>query len=96
MSLPSEMSPSDFESPNPLGKDELKKAFKAFKKRLKLTRLDAESNLNYQPTSSGRHSEIVAIEPPKLFPQAVWDELVRQGKLKNAGHGMYELVEDKD
>jgi hypothetical protein len=81
------------ESTNPVDKDELKKAFKAFKKRLKITRLDAESNLNYQPTSSGRRSEIVAIEPPRPFPQAVWDELVKQGRLKNAGHGMYELGE---
>ena len=52
----------------PIDKEELKRAFKAFKKRLKLTRLDAESNLNYQPTSSGRHSDIVAIEPPQVVP----------------------------
>ena len=86
---------SQAEVPSPIDKDELKKAFKAFKKRLKLTRLDAESNLNYQPTSSGRRSTIVAIEPPKPFPQEVWDELVKQGKLKRAGHGMYEMVEDE-
>jgi hypothetical protein len=77
------------------GKDELKAAFKAFKKRLKLTRLDAESNLNYQPTSSGKKSTIVAITPPNQFPQAVWDALVQQGRLKNAGHGMYELAEEE-
>lgn len=71
---------------------DLKSAFKAFKKRLKLTRLDAESNLGGGPLSSGRNSGIVAITPPNQFPQAVWDELVRQGKLKKAGHGTYELV----
>src|SRR5262245_51522386 len=60
-------------------KDDLKAAFKAFKKRLKLTRLDAESNLNYRPTSTGKGSGIVAISPPNQFPQAVWDELVKQG-----------------
>ena len=76
-------------------KEELKAAFKAFKKRLKLTRLDAESGLNYGPTTSGKKSEIVAIMPPGQFAQAVWDELVKQGKLKHAGHGTYELVEEQ-
>ena len=85
------MSQSD--SPQPIDKDELKRAFKAFKKRLKLTQLDAESNLNYQPTSSGKRSTIVAIEPPVGWPQAVWDELVRQGRLKKDRHGMYEMGE---
>lgn len=74
--------------------DELKKAYKAFKKRLKLTQLDEESKLGGGPMSSGRRSEIVAIMPPGQFPPAVWDELVRQGKLKKAGHGTYELVDN--
>ena len=72
---------------------DLKTAFKAFKKRLKLTRLDAESGLGGGPLSGGKRSEIVAITPPNQFPQAVWDELVRQGKLKKAGRGTYELAE---
>jgi hypothetical protein len=75
-------------------KETLKQALKAFKKRLKLTRLDAESSLGGGPLSSGRGSGIVAIMPPNQFPSAVWDELVRQGKLKRAGHGTYELVEE--
>jgi hypothetical protein len=74
--------------------EELKKAYKAFKKRLKLTRLDAESNISGGPLSGGRRSDIVAISPPTVFPQAVWDALVKQGKLKPAGRGMYELVEN--
>jgi hypothetical protein len=78
---------------SPRSKEQLKQAFKAFKKRLKLTRLDAESNIGGGPLSSGRDSGIVAIQPPNDFPQAVWDELVRQGKLKPAGHGTYELGE---
>jgi len=73
--------------------EQLKQALKAFRKRLKLTRLDAESNLGGGPLSSGRDSGIVAVAPPQQFPQAVWDELVRQGKLKQAGRGTYELVE---
>jgi hypothetical protein len=73
--------------------EELKKAYKAFKKRLKVTRLDAESSIAGGPLSGGKRSEIVAITPPHEYPQAVWDELVRQGKLKKAGRGTYELVE---
>ena len=73
-------------------KEELKAAFKAFKKRLKLTRLEDESKLSRRATTSGLGSSIVAIMPPNQFPQAVWDELEKQGKLKKAGQGTYELV----
>jgi len=82
---------TDPQAPTP---EDLKRAFKAFKKRLKITRLDAESSIAGGPLSSGRRSDIVAISPPAEFPQAVWDALVRHGKLKPAGRGMYELVED--
>jgi hypothetical protein len=75
-------------------RDELKAAFKAFKKRLKLTRLDEESSIAGGPLSSGRKADIVAITPPNQFPTEIWEELVRQGKLKRGGHGMYELVEE--
>jgi len=83
-------------TPSSLGptKEQLKAAFKAFKKRLKLTQLEEESKLSRSPTTSGRGSAIVAIMPPDQFPQAVWDELVRQGKLKKAGHGTYEVVKE--
>jgi hypothetical protein len=74
-------------------KEQLKAAFKAFKKRLKLTRLDEESKIGRNPLTSGKGSGIVAITPPNDFPQAVWDELVKQGRLKHAGHGTYELAE---
>lgn len=87
------MANADSLPPAPPSKEQLKQAFKAFKKRLKLTRLDAESQISGGPLSSGRDSGIVAIQPPGDFPQAVWDELVRQGKLKPAGHGTYELGE---
>ena len=88
------MSAADSPAPGTPGKQELKAAFKAFKKRLKLTRLDEESQLRGGPLSTGRPSGVVAITPPHEFPQAVWDELVRQGKLKHAGHGTYELVQE--
>ncbi|MCK4872448.1 MAG: hypothetical protein KAS72_06960 [Phycisphaerales bacterium] len=71
----------------------LKAAMKIFRKRLKLTRLDDESRINVNPLTSGRGSSIVAIQAPYEFPKPVWQELVRQGKLKDAGRGFYELVE---
>ena len=74
--------------------DYLKKAFKTFKKRLRLTRLDAESTLGGSALSGGRKSGIVAIRPPNNFPQEVWDKLVEMGKLRSEGMGLYELVED--
>ena len=83
------------DAPTPT-KEELKAAIKAFKKRLKLTRLEEESKLTRRPTTSGQPSAIVAITPPNQFSQAVWDELVKQGRLKKAGHGMYEMVEQAD
>jgi hypothetical protein len=79
--------------PNLPTAEELKKALKAFRKRLKLTRLDEDSRLGYGPMTSGRDSGIVAITPPNQFPQAVWDELVKRRQLKYVGHGMYELAE---
>jgi len=70
----------------------LKSALKAFKKRLKLTRLDQESKLGRNPMSSGKKSGVVAIMAPREYPKSVWDELVRQGKLRDAGGGFYELI----
>ncbi len=71
---------------------ELKRAMQAFKKRMKLTRLDAESKLGVGPMSGGKGSGIVAITPPDQFPRAVWEELVKQGRLKRSSHGMYEMI----
>jgi hypothetical protein len=71
----------------------LKAAMKAFRKRLKLTQLDDQSRIGVGPMSSGRQSAIVGIMPPDQYPQAVWDELVRQGKLKKVGHRQYALAQ---
>lgn len=73
--------------------NELKLALKAFKKRLKLTRLDHDSRLGVGPMSGGSSSQIVGITPPDQYPRAVWEELVNQGKLKHAGQGLYSLVQ---
>ena len=82
--------PSQPQSPSP---QELKTALKAFRKRLKLTQLDDQSRIGVGPMSSGRQSGIVAITPPDQYPQAVWDELARQKKIKRVGNGLYELVQ---
>jgi hypothetical protein len=73
---------------------QLKNALKAFKKRLKMARLDDESRLGHGPMSGGADSGITAVEPPAQFPRAIWEELARQGKLRRAGHGMYELGDE--
>ena len=80
-------------SPESPSKEELKLALKAFRKRLKMTRLDDESRLGYGPMSSGGKSSIIAISPPNQFSMRIWEELVKQGKLKSAGHGMFELTD---
>jgi hypothetical protein len=68
----------------------LKSALKAFKKRLKLTALDDDSHLG-RSVFSGGHTGVFAIRPPSQFPQEVWDTLCKEGKLRDSGHGLYEL-----
>ena len=72
----------------------LKRAMKAFKKRLKLTALDDDSSLGRGPFSSGAKG-VYAIQPPNQFPPEVWQELCRLGRLRDNGHGMYELVKEQ-
>lgn len=72
--------------------DELRRALQAFKKRLKLARLDDESRLGKRALTGGGSSSIVAVQPPSQYPRAIWDELVKQGRLKYAGQGLYQLV----
>lgn len=79
----------------PPSEDELKKAFKAFKKRLKLTRLDEDSRLGHGPMSSGSKSQIVAIQPPTGFSPEVWETLVQRSFLKREGVGFYTLASGK-
>ncbi len=81
-------------TPNGPSKEELKAAFKSFKKRLKLTQLDEDSRLGRNPMTMGRKADIVAIAPPNQYPQEVWDELVKQGKLKRNRDGLYEMIVD--
>jgi hypothetical protein len=78
---------------DPLAPETLKSALKAFRKRLKLMRLDDESKLGGgRPTTGGRRSQIMAIIPPNQFRPETWQELAKQGKLKHTGGGFYELI----
>lgn len=77
----------------PANPEDLKRALKAFKKRLKLTRLDEDSRLGHGPLSGTGKSQIIAIPPPNGFALEIWQELVAQGHLRSSGYGLYELVE---
>jgi hypothetical protein len=71
---------------------ELKQAFNAFKKRLKLTRLDHESKLGAsRPLTGGKKTDGMGIIPPNQFPREVWQELARQGRIKDLGGGFYSM-----
>ena len=85
--------PETTPTPETPSKEELRLAMKAFRKRLKLTRLDDESRMGYGATSSGQNSGIVAITPPNQFSSEVWQELAEQGKLKRDGGGLYSIIE---
>jgi hypothetical protein len=88
--------PAAEEVPGPPDVDEhtLASAMKAFRKRLKLTRLDDESQINSRnPLSKGTGSRIRSIQPPVEWPRPVWDALVRRGKLRHTGQGFYELAD---
>jgi hypothetical protein len=81
------------EMQDPTDKAVLKRAMKAFRKRLKLTRLDDESRNTRGVFSGGKVSGVVAVSPPSQFPQEVWDELARQGRLIESG-SLYELPKE--
>jgi len=74
--------------------ENFKRAMKAFKKRLKLTRLDDESGLCHSSAVKSRGTGIVAVRPPETYPQSVWDKLVEMGKLQNTGNGLYEIQQN--
>ena len=78
----------------PATDEELKKALKAFKKRLKLTQLDDDSRLGRSPLTGAKES-VVSIQPPTGFGRSVWEELADKGFLKRDGGGFYALLPGK-
>ena len=73
----------------------LKQAMKAFKKRLKFTALDEDSRLG-RGALSGGSTGVCAIQPPSQFPPEVWRQLCKQGKLRDSGRGLYELIKQNN
>jgi hypothetical protein len=78
----------------PATEEELKRALKAFKKRMKLTQLEEDSKLGHSPLTGAR-SQITAIQPPTGFGREIWEELADKGFLKYDGNGFYQLVPGK-
>lgn len=75
-----------------IAEETLKRALHAFKKRLKLTKLDQESKLGVnRPMTSGKKSDVMGIIPPNDFPRPVWQELAKRKMLKDMGGGFYAL-----
>ena len=91
-----QLSAPESEAPEPAGDapdaEVCKKALKAFRKRVSVTRLDDDSTLGRSPLSKGASKGPLAISPPIDWPDEVWRELARQGKLRDAGGGFYELT----
>ena len=78
----------------PVTEEDMKKALKAFRKRLKMTQLDEDSRLGHSPLT-GAKSKIVSMQPPAGFGKEVWEELANRGFLKRDGVGFFEIVEGK-
>ena len=78
----------------PSSQEEMRKALKAFKKRMKMTQLDDDSKLGHSPLSKASE-KIVSIQPPAGFGKEIWEELADKGFLKRDGMGFYEVVEGK-
>lgn len=81
-------------SPMPATEDELKKAFKAFKKKVKGLQLEDDSKLGHSPLTGAR-SKIASVQPPLGFGREIWEELVDKGMLVSDGGGFYALAAGK-
>lgn len=74
--------------------EDMKRALKAFKKRLKMHQLEEDSRLGRSPLT-GSKTKIVCIQPPLGFGGEVWQALADQGYLKRDSGGFFELVPGK-
>ena len=90
-SLPAEVEIEEEESVPDVPGEILREAMKAFRKRMKLTRLDHESKLGRNPLTSGKAASFESILPPHQYPAAVWQALVARGELESTGQGFYKL-----
>jgi hypothetical protein len=78
----------------PFTDDEMRKAVKAFKKKLKMMQLEEDSRLGHSPLT-GSKTTITSIQPPTGFGREIWEELADKGFLKRDGGGFFELVPGK-
>jgi len=90
---------ADTEEPAPsaaaaIDPETMRKAMKAFRKRLKLVRLDHESKLGVGPLTGGRKHGVDAIMAPREYPADVWEALVAAGELKHVGKEFYQLTSE--
>ena len=69
----------------------LHEAMRAFRKRMKLTKLDHESKLGRNPLTTGKEAEFDSILPPHQYPPELWQVLVVRGELESTGQGFYKL-----
>lgn len=76
-------------------KETLKRAMKALKRRMKLTRLDDESKLGHDAMSGGERSGVVAVKPPEQYPAEVWQALEQKGRVRIDRHGLCEIIEQE-
>lgn len=80
------------EAPLPeIPEEVLRKAMKAFRRRLKLTKLDHESKLGRSPLSTGKDADFDSIIPPMEFTPETWKVLTARGELESTGRGFYML-----
>jgi hypothetical protein len=77
-------------------KETLKRALKALKKRLKVTRLDDESRLGHDAMSKGSGSTICAVRPPDQYPLEVWQALEAKGRVRSDRNGLYEIIDQEN
>jgi hypothetical protein len=76
-------------------KETLKRALKALKRRLKVTRLDDESRLGHDAMSKGGGSGIVGVRPPTQYPAEVWQELEAKGRVRSDRDGLLEIIDQE-
>jgi hypothetical protein len=75
--------------------EQLRDAMKAFRRRVKLTKLDHESKLGRSPLSTGKDADFDSIMPPREFPEDIWKVLVQRGELEQLGYGFYRIPKAK-
>jgi len=69
---------------------DLHRAFKAFKKKLKMQQLEEDSRLGRGPMSGAR-TTVLSIQPPTGFGREIWVELAEKQWLKADGGGFYAI-----